>query len=646
VSGEWVHEFPGFLPNSEVHNKVDFCKSEVNSQLTTDNSDITNNKLFPIPCIIATKRLYLFVILTPTKHDAMPGDSLNVNSKAVIQNSYDAIVVGSGISGGWAAKELTEKGLKVLMLERGRNIEHIKDYKTANDNPWQFEHRGKQTQQVKHDLPVATRDWAGGTIVHEENAAYWANEKDCPYVEKKPFTWWRSYQMGGRSLLWGRQSYRLSDFDFEANAKDGHGVDWPIRYRDLAPWYDHVERFAGISGSKEGLPQLPDGQFLPPMDLNCVEKDVAARIKAHYKDQRHMFIGRVANLTAPIEGRTQCQFRNRCWEGCPFGGYFSTQSSTLPAAVKTGNITVRPWSIVTKLIYDKDAKRAKGVEVLDAETNKTYEFYAKIVFVCASALNSTWLLMNSATDIWPGGLGSSSGELGHNVMDHHYMLGAKGLVEGYDDKYYYGRRANGFYIPRFANLFGDKRDFLRGYGYQGGASRDNWSRDVAEMGVGAELKEALTEPGQWHIGATGFGEVLPYHDNKISLDPTVKDKWGLPVLAMDAELKENEWKMRKDILIELVAMFEAAGVKDITTWNADNYAIGQGIHEMGTARMGRDAKTSVLNGHNQVWDAPNVFVTDGASMTSSACQNPSLTYMALTARAADYAVSELKKRNL
>ncbi|OQP59375.1 GMC oxidoreductase [Niastella populi] len=576
----------------------------------------------------------------------MPGDSLNVNSKAVVQNTYDAIVIGSGISGGWAAKELTEKGLKVLMLERGRNIEHIKDYKTANNNPWDFEHRGKQTQQIKHDLPVATRDWAGGTIVHEENQTAWANEKDCPYVEKKPFTWWRSYQLGGRSLLWGRQSYRLSDFDFEANAKDGYGVDWPIRYRDLAPWYDHVERFAGISGSKEGLPQLPDGQFLPPMDLNCVEKDVAARIKAHYKNQRHLFIGRVANLTAPIEGRTQCQFRNRCWEGCPFGGYFSTQSSTLPAAMKTGNLTVRPWSIVTKLIYDKDAKKAKGVEVLDAETNKTYEFYAKIVFVCASALNSAWVLMNSATDIWPGGLGSSSGELGHNVMDHHYMLGAAGLVEGYEDKYYYGRRANGFYIPRFVNLFGDKRDFLRGYGYQGGASRDGWSRDVAEMGIGAELKDALVEPGAWHIGATGFGEVLPYHENKITLDTSVKDKWGLPVLAMDAELKENEWKMRKDILTELVAMFEAAGVKNIKTWNADNYAIGQGIHEMGTARMGRDRKTSVLNGHNQVWDAPNVFVTDGACMTSSACQNPSLTYMAMTARAADFAVGELKKQNL
>ena len=576
----------------------------------------------------------------------MPGDSLNVNSKAVIQNTYDAIVVGSGISGGWAAKELTEKGLKVLMLDRGRNVEHIKDYKTATNDPWQFLHRGKFTQQQKQDYSVATRDWAGGTIFHEENAGYWTNEKDCPYVEKKPFTWWRSYQVGGRSLLWGRQSYRLSDFDFEANAKDGYGVDWPIRYRDLAPWYDHVERFAGISGSKEGLPQLPDGQFLPPMDLNCVEKDVAARIKAHYNNQRHLFIGRVANLTAPIEGRSACQFRNRCWEGCPFGGYFSTQSSTLPAAVKTGNLTLRPWSIVTKLIYDKDAKRAKGVEVLDAETNKTYEFYAKIVFVCASALNSAWLLMNSATDVWPGGLGSSSGELGHNVMDHHYMLGAKGVVEGYEDKYYYGRRANGFYIPRFANLFGDKRDFLRGYGYQGGASRSNWARDVAEMGVGAELKAALTEPGAWHIGATGFGEVLPYHDNKITLDTSVKDKWGLPVLAMDAELKENEWKMRKDILVELVAMFEAAGVKEIETWDADNYAIGQGIHEMGTARMGRDPKTSVLNGHNQVWDAPNVFVTDGACMTSSACQNPSLTYMAITARAANYAVSELKKGNL
>jgi choline dehydrogenase-like flavoprotein len=576
----------------------------------------------------------------------MPGDTLHINNKAVVQHTYDAIVIGSGISGGWAAKELTEKGLKVLMLERGRNLEHITDYKTASKNPWEFTHRGRATVEQKHNYPVISRDWAMyGTAAQEAIMDAWANEKDCPYVEVKPFTWWRSYQLGGRSILWGRQSYRWSDMDFEANAKDGIAVDWPIRYKDLAPWYDHVERFAGISGSKEGLAHLPDGQFLPPMQLNCVEKDVAARIKDFYKGERHMFIGRVANLTAPIEGRTQCQFRNRCWEGCPFGGYFSTQSSTLPAAQKTGNITVRPLSIVTKIVYDKDSKKAKGVEVLDTENNKTYQYFSKIVFVCASALNSTWLLFNSATDIWPGGLGSSSGELGHNVMDHHYMLGAQGLVEGYEDKYYYGRRANGFYIPRFVNLAGDKRDFLRGYGYQGSAGREGWSRDVAELSIGAGFKEALTEPGAWRIGATGFGEILPYHENKITLDAHKKDKWGLPVLSMDAELKENELKMRKDIIRELVAMFELAGIKNITTWDSA-YAIGQGIHEMGTARMGKDPKTSVLNAHNQVWDAPNVFVTDGACMTSSACQNPSLTYMALTARAADHAVNELKKGNL
>jgi len=474
---------------------------------------------------------------------------------------------------------------------------------------------------------------------------YWVNEKEAPYVQTKPFAWWRSYQLGGRSVLWGRQSYRWSDLDFEANAKDGIAVDWPIRYKDLEKWYDHVERFAGISGSKEGLPHLPDGQFLLPMDLNCVEKDIASRIKDYYKGKRHMFIGRVANLTEAIPGRTKCQFRNRCWEGCPFGGYFSTQSSTLPAALATGNLTVRPWSIVTRILYDKDTKKATGVEVLDAETNKTYEFYSKIVFLNASALNSAWILMNSATDIWPGGLGSSSGELGHNIMDHHYMLGAQGTFEGYEDKYYYGRRANGFYIPRFANLNGDKRNFLRGYGYQGSASRQGWSHNVAELNIGADFKEALTEPGGWGIGATGFGEILPYHDNKMSLDKNVRDKWGLPVLAMDAGLKENELNMRKDIIKEIVAMFEMAGVKNITTWDKD-YNIGQGIHEMGTARMGKDSKTSVLNSNNQVWDALNVFVTDGAAMTSSACQNPSLTYMALTARAVDFAFDEMKKGNL
>jgi choline dehydrogenase-like flavoprotein len=567
------------------------------------------------------------------------GDSTNVNTKAGPQNHFDAIVIGSGISGGWAAKELCEKGLKVLMLERGRNFEHVKDYKTANKNPWEFEHRGGVTDEQRKNYPVVARGWA----LSEPVMDYWTNEKDCPYVEVKPFTWWRSYQMGGRSILWGRQSYRWSDHDFEANAKDGIAVDWPIRYKDIEPWYDYAEKFAGISGSKEGLPQLPDGQFLPPMDLNCVEKDVAARIKEKMK--RHMIIGRCANLTAPIPGRTQCQFRNRCWEGCPFGGYFSTQSSTLPAAMKTGNLTVRPFSIVTKILYDKNTKKATGVEVLDAENNQTYHFTSKIVFVNASSLNSTWVLMNSATDVWPGGLGSSSGELGHNVMDHHYNCGASGSVEGYEDKYYYGRRANGFYIVRFANLFGDKRNYLRGFGYQGSASRQGWSRDVAELQIGGQFKDALSEPGNWSIGMTGFGEILPYHENKISLDKIKKDKWGLPVLSMDCEIKENEKAMRKDMIAEGKAMFEAAGIKNISTWD-NGHAIGHGIHEMGTARMGRDQKTSVLNEWNQVWDAQNVFVTDGACMVSSACQNPSLTYMALTARAVDHAVSELKKMNV
>ncbi len=568
----------------------------------------------------------------------MSADSTRLNTQAKSQNTFDAIVIGSGISGGWAAKELTEKGLKVLMLERGRNFEHIRDYTTANKDPWDFTHRGHTTEEQKKKYPVIHRGWAASEAVMDS----WANEEDCPYTEIKPFTWWRSYQLGGRSILWGRQSYRWSDLDFEANLKDGVAVDWPIRYKDIAPWYDYVEKFAGISGSLEGLPQLPDGHFLPPMDLNCVEKDVAARIKEKFKGSRHLFIGRVANLTAPIEGRTQCQFRNRCWEGCPFGGYFSTQSSTLPAAMKTGNLTVRPFSIVTKIIYDKDTQKAKGVEVLDAETNQTYEYYSKIVFLNASALNSAWVLFNSATGIWPGGLGSSSGELGHNVMDHHYNLGASGKVAGFEDQYYYGRRANGFYIPRFTNIGSDKRDFLRGFGYQGGAGRNGWSRDVAELNIGGAFKDALTEPGGWTIGATGFGEILPYHENKITLDPVRKDKWGLPVLSMDCELKENEHKMRKAIVSELKAMFEAAGVQEINTWD-NGHAIGHGIHEMGTARMGRDPKTSVLNGNNQLWDAKNVFVTDGACMVSSACQNPSLTYMALTARAANFAVDALKK---
>ena len=557
-------------------------------------------------------------------------------------NTYDAIVVGSGISGGWAAKELCEKGLKVLMLERGGPYEHVKDYATAQKNPWEFEHRGGTTAEQRKKYPVIHRGWAASEAVMDG----WANEEDCPYTEVKPFTWWRSYRMGGRSILWGRQSYRLSPMDFEANEKEGIAVPWPIGYADLAPWYDHVEKFAGISGSKENLAHLPDGHFLPPMELNCVEKDMAERLKKHYKNQRHLIIGRTANLTEAIPGRTKCQFRNRCWEGCPFGGYFSTQSSTLPAAMKTGNLTVRPYSLVTQVLYDKDKKKARGVEVLDTETNKTYEYHSKIVFLCASTLNSTWILFNSATDVWPGGLGSSSAELGHNVMDHHYNIGAQGTIEGYEDQYVFGRRANGFYIPRFANLSGDKkRDYLRGFGYQGSASREGWGREIAELNIGGNFKDALTEPGQWTVGATAFGEILPYHENKISLDKNKKDKWGLPVLSMDAELKENELKMRKDMQEEMKQMFEAVGVKNVGIWDS-GHALGHGVHEMGTARMGRDPKTSVLNKWNQVWDCMNVFVTDGACMTSSACQNPSLTYMALTARAVDYAVTELKKNNL
>ena len=556
-------------------------------------------------------------------------------------HTYDAIVVGSGISGGWAAKELTERGLKVLLLERGRNVEHIKDYTSALKQPWEIPHRGKLTTQLRSEHPVLRRDY----MLNEVNLNYWADEKECPYVEQKPFDWFRGYQVGGRSLTWGRQSYRWSDLDFAANAQDGTAVDWPVRYAEMSPWYDHVESFAGISGSLEGLAQLPDGTFLPPMELNCVEKDVAARLRKHYNDSRRLIIGRVANLTQPHDGRVNCQFRNKCWLGCPFGAYFSTQSSTLPAAVKTGRLTLRPFSIVTRLLYDQDAQRARGVEVLDAETNLTVEFKAKVVFVCASAFNSTWLLMNSATDVWPDGLGSSSGELGHNAMDHHFRCGASGRVEGFEDQYVFGRRANGFYIPRFRNLPGERRDYLRGFGYQGGASREGWARDVAELGLGAPLKEAFSEPGAWTIGMTGFGEILPHHDNRIRLNHETRDKWGLPVLTIDCAIRDNEQKMRRDMMADAVEMLEAAGVKKVKATDS-GYTFGQGIHEMGTACMGRDPKTSVLNSHNQVWEAKNVFVTDGACMTSASCVNPSLTYMALTARAADFAVAELKRGNL
>jgi choline dehydrogenase-like flavoprotein len=561
----------------------------------------------------------------------------------VADENYDAIVVGSGISGGWAAKELTEKGLKVLLLERGKNIEHAKDYVNAHKGPWEYPHRGGRTYAMEEAYPVLRRDYP----LNERNLSWWVDEKESPYTEVKRFDWYRGYHVGGRSLLWGRQSYRWSDIDFEANAREGIAIDWPIRYAELAPWYDHVERHAGISGSIEGMPQLPDGQFQPAMPLNCGEELVAGRVRGLFDGRRRIIPGRVANLTQPLPGRSPCQYRNACWLGCPYGAYFSTQSSTLPAAMATGRLTLKPFSIVTEVVYDRARRRATGVRVIDAVTEKSTEYSARVVFLCASTLNTAWLLMQSATDVWPDGLGSSSGELGHNLMDHHFRAGAEGFLaeEALNNQYYFGNRPTGFYIPRFRNVLGDRRGYLRGFGYQGSASRQGWQRAVREAGIGGDFKDRAAEPGAWQIGGMAFGEVLPYHDNKVTLDRTKKDKWGLPVLAIDCETRDNEAAMRDDMRNDMAEMLEAAGVRSVTTYDR-GYTMGMGIHEMGTARMGNDPKTSVLNRWNQVWDAPNVFVTDGSCMVSSSCVNPSLTYMALTARAVDYAVGELSRRNL
>jgi choline dehydrogenase-like flavoprotein len=529
----------------------------------------------------------------------------------------------------------------VLLLERGKDVKHVTDYDTATKKVWEFQHRGTLTNEMKASHPVQKRDYP----YSEFSPKFWVNDLECPYTEIKRFDWYRGFHVGGKSLMWGRQSYRWAPWDFESNAKDGYGVDWPIRYEDLKPWYDYVEDFAGISGSMEGLEQLPDGKFLPPMELNIVEKDVAARIKKNFKN-RDLIIGRVANLTQEHNGRGACQYRNLCSRGCQFGAYFSTQSSTLPAAVATGNLTLRPFSIVNQILYDKNTKKARGVLVIDAETNENIEFDAKIIFVCGSTLGSTFLLLNSIEmGGLPDGIGNASGQLGLNLMDHHFRCGANGVAEGYDNKIVYGRRANGVYVPRYRNFFGDKRDYLRGFGYQGGASREGWSRDIAELGIGAPLKEALSEPGQWTMGLMGFGEMLPYSENKVTLDKTKKDKWGQYVLAIDCELKDNENKMRKDMIADAAEMLEAAGMKNIQTYDRGSFP-GMAIHEMGTARMGKDPKTSVLNAWNQMHEVPNVFVTDGSCMTSAACQNPSLTYMALTARAASHAVQELRKGNL
>lgn len=573
----------------------------------------------------------------------------NINGKWAQENTYDAIVVGSGISGGWAAKELTEKGLKTLVLERGRMVKHVTDYPTMNFNPWDLKF-GDQVPKEEIEKHYAKQSRTGYTI--REGWKHWfVKDDEHPYTEVKRYDWMRGYHVGGRSITWGRQSYRFSDLDFEANAKEGIGVDWPIRYADIAPWYDYVEEWIGVSGQAEGLPQLPDGKFQPPMEMNCVELDVKTKVEAKIPG-RKITMGRTAHITQQNEiqkalGRGKCQFRNLCMRGCPYGGYFSSNAGTLVAAERTGNMTLRPNSIVHSIIYDMETGKAKGVKILDAETKQEMEFYAKIVFLNASSFNSTWILMNSANDRFPTGLGNSSDQLGRNVMDHHLGAGASGRSEDFGDRYYSGRRANGIYIPRFRNVDARSKrsDFLRGYGYQGGASRSNWQRLVAELGFGKGMKEQMHEPGDWRMGITGFGEILPHPDNRITLNKEVLDMYGMPTLTMDVEMKENELAMRKDIMEAAVEMLEAAGLKDVKPYDRD-YAPGLGIHEMGTARMGRDPKTSVLNKWNQVHDVPNIFVTDGACMTSAACVNPSLTYMALTARACDYAVKELKKGNL
>ncbi|HEX5555399.1 MAG TPA: GMC family oxidoreductase [Chitinophagaceae bacterium] len=566
---------------------------------------------------------------------------MNLNTKATAQNTYDAIVIGSGLSGGWAAKELTEKGLTVLMIERGHQLEHIKGYKTALEKPWEFQHRGRITEKQRKSHEFLSRDYP----YSEHNASYWFRDADAPYEEKQKFDWYRPDIVGGKSIMWGRQSYRWSDLDFGANARDGHGTDWPVRYKEIEPWYAYVETFAGISGQKEGYGPLPDSVFMPPMEMNCVERQVKTGIESNFKN-RIMTIGRTANITVKHHGRGPCQYRNLCSRGCPFGAYFSTQSTTLPPAMATGRLTMLTDSIVSEVMYDKEKGRATGVRIIDANSKQTSEYFSHLLFVNASTVGTAFILLNSTSDRFPDGLGNDSGVLGRYLMDHHFRCGASGEAPGFEDKYYYGRRANGIYVPRFRNVDqSEKRDYVRGFGYQGGASRTGWQRGIAEMGVGKDFKEMLSQPGMWQMGLGGFGECLPYKDNRVYLDRDKRDKWGLPTVVFDAGFKENEHRMRKDMINDAAEMLDAAGVKNINTFDSGSTP-GQAIHEMGTARMGKDPKSSVLNKWNQMHAVKNVFVTDGSFMCSTACQNPSLTFMAMTARACDYAVKEMKKMNI
>lgn len=557
---------------------------------------------------------------------------------------FDAIVVGSGITGGWAAKELTEAGLRTLVLERGRNVEHVKDYPLAMLAPWQLPHGNRPTQQDLADYHIQKDLY----LFAQDSKPFFVKDVDHPYNQVQPFNWFRGYQVGGRSLLWGRHCFRWSDLDFEANVREGIAIDWPIRYADLSPWYDHVETFIGVSGENAGLPQLPDGRLLPAFEMNSIEKHLREQIRLHFPERR-LISSRAAVLSQPHNGRGACQARNLCHRGCPYGAYFSSNSSTLPAAKATGRLTLRPFSIAHSLLVDPATGRASGVRVIDAETHQTIDFFARVVFLNASTLNTTALMLGSVSARHPAGFGNSSGVLGRYLMDHHAAVGATATFDGYADKYYSGRRSTSVYIPRFRNV--GKRDeprFSRGYAYEMYTGRQGWQDWQARMShdapatMGAALKTSLTRPGPWWVYMEALGECLPRRENRVSLNHDKRDKWGMPTLDVDMSYGPNELAMRADMEESAVAMLKSAGLQEIKGFRQTPRP-GEVIHEMGTARMGRHPKQSVLNAFNQCHDAPNVFVTDGACMTSSACQNPSLTYMALTARACAHAVSELSR---
>ena len=551
----------------------------------------------------------------------------------MLKNTYDAIVVGSGISGGWAAKELTEGGLKTLVLERGGNVEHITDYKTAWKHPWEFKYRSHLSNKELKERPIQS------SHCDDTDKHFYVKDTDHPYIQVKPFKWIRGYQVGGRSLTWGRQCYRFSDLDFEANKNDGHGVDWPIRYDDLVKWYDYVEDYVGISGSSESLSQLPDGVFLPPIPMNAIELHLKEKVRNEYSD-RVIINGRVANLTVPKKGRGPCQYRNLCSRGCPFSGYFSSNSSTLLDAHETGNLTLRANSVVKEVIYDDLQKKAIGVVIIDAITKEEISYYAKIIFLNASTIATTAILLNSVSPSFPNGLGNSSGQIGHNLMDHVVNEGSFGTYDGLKDKYYEGKSPGTIYIPRYQNLNNktENSDFKRGYGIQGKGERENW-QTISTVGFGASLKEQLAKPGKWKISLGGRGEMLPNYRNKITLDKENKDQWDLPLVKVDLEYGPNELAMIEHMTKESEEVLLKAGFKNVGSYRTSPTP-GSAVHEMGTARMGNDPKTSVLNKHNQMHDVKNVFITDGSCMTSSGCQNPSLTYMALTARACKFAIEE------